>query len=653
MKLLYLFLIFTLLTVPLSAQLPGNPVYFKSGAQKLGVSSCEQLIITSRAGEIVMADSIQGYWRSVLVNTNPKKPITRLNIERATFFNRDTGFISGFIAGSSGKYDIIYRTTDFGKSWTVVDVGKSGWMDGASWLDNGEAWLTVSGNGIVHTADFGATWDGMNLPGWGNSQRYDQLFFTTGHEGITGSVWNILALFHPETASWEKIPTPLDQKAYAKTNIASRPSIAGVAIYKDYLLANQEGLVFYSRKDSVNWIPLPDYDNFYTDAANTALYFHGSNGQFVKADDQLQPVFNYNTAETYYDAVCKNTSLFILYRGRMMQLKADRQVITANMYTMDTTVAEPEMIGSSGKENFGILGNEILVQKGKDDSWKHYLTLPISAGNIAGISMSNSVIKCNSKNDSLYTYNISTRSEAMKSNTDIIRDFCMAGIKTITFTSGSQGCDQQTYGKLMFRKTKGGFEAVEAPSSSTYSSQMITDVSFIDEAPVLNFINNIPSLPGKQTTIQQLNFSEEDYAQCKSDILTFKRDINNNKLNIYANNLNFEKLLSIVDSVKNIDPALLNNMLLNMEDIVSTTSFTKGLILVNQKDEVMSLYHGYYETYNPWLFPWRFHINGVHGMSNAIEISEFIRKVYPSFLSRPDKITALRTIVKNLYMIAK
>jgi hypothetical protein len=64
----------------------------------------------------------------------------------------------------------------------------------------------------------------------------------------------------------------------------------------------------------------------------------------------------------------------------------------------------------------------------------------------------------------------------------------------------------------------------------------------------------------------------------------------------------------------------------------------------------MSLFHSYYKSYNTWLFPWTFDIDGIRVMSNAIEISEFIRKVYPSFLSQPDKITALRTIVKKLYM---
>ncbi|HWV65777.1 hypothetical protein, partial [Chitinophaga sp.] len=142
-------------------------------------------------------------------------------------------------------------------------------------------------------------------------------------------------------------------------------------------------------------------------------------------------------------------------------------------------------------------------------------------------------------------------------------------------------------------------------------------------------------------------------AQCKSDILALQQDINNNKLNIHVNNLNFKKLLAMVDSVKIIDPALLNNMLLNMEDAISTTTFTKSLILVNQNNEVMSLYHSYYETYNAWAFPWAFDINGVRGMSNAIEIPRFIREVFPSFLESPYKIAALRTLVKKCYMSPK
>ncbi len=48
-----------------------------------------------------------------------------------------------------------------------------------------------------------------------------------------------------------------------------------------------------------------------------------------------------------------------------------------------------------------------------------------------------------------------------------------------------------------------------------------------------------------------------------------------------------------------------------------------------------------------------FDINGVRGMSNDIGIPRFIREVFPSFLEDPDKIAALRTLVKKRYMSPK
>ncbi|HWV64460.1 hypothetical protein, partial [Chitinophaga sp.] len=482
MKILYLLLLFTGITAAAAAQPPGNRLLLYSAALKLDVSPQEQLIVTSKGGEIAMADSIHGYWRSVHVGS-PDKPVTGLHIEHATFFNHDTGFISGFLAGSGGKYDIIYRTTDFGKNWAAVELPQSGWADAASWLDNGEAWLTVAGNGIVHSTDFGATWNGMIMPQWGNGQRYAQLFFNQHREGITGSLWNIIMIRRPGASSWEKVPTPLDQHKYAKTDTKSGPAINDVAIYKNYLLVNQENLIFYSRKDTINWIRLPAYSNFYTDAANTALYFRRDNNKFVKADEQLQPLFSYNTTATYYDAVCKNASLFVLGAGEIMQLKPDQQVITAGMYTTDSidTTPSPDIIGDAGKKQYGISGNEIFVQNGEEDSWNHYLTLPIPPEDISNIRINNFTIICGTKKDSLYTYNIHKRKAKMKANKDVIRDFCMAGIKSIAFANGSQGCDQQRFNKLTFKKIKGGFKAAKLlPGQDTM--QIVT---FIDEAPVL------------------------------------------------------------------------------------------------------------------------------------------------------------------------
>jgi hypothetical protein len=113
-------------------------------------------------------------------------------------------------------------------------------------------------------------------------QRFTNIFFNGRHQGIIGSLWNLLAYTGDNCKTWKWLPTPLDQKAYSKTSQNSRPAFDKVAILNDLLLVKQEGLVFYSKKDSTRWIWLKNYDDFYTDGSNTAVYLQTNKGTIVR-----------------------------------------------------------------------------------------------------------------------------------------------------------------------------------------------------------------------------------------------------------------------------------------------------------------------------------------------------------------------------------
>ncbi|MGO8056297.1 hypothetical protein, partial [Rhizobium leguminosarum] len=74
--------------------------------------------MTTRIGEVGWAGSIKGEWlrRDVTTDNN----MLGTTLDQPNFFNKDTGFVSGFINSKSGKYDIIYHTTNGGVKWTPV-----------------------------------------------------------------------------------------------------------------------------------------------------------------------------------------------------------------------------------------------------------------------------------------------------------------------------------------------------------------------------------------------------------------------------------------------------------------------------------------------------------------------------------------------------
>src|SRR5262245_37363357 len=133
------------------AQSPILPLNFSSYAIKLGVSKDENLTLTTRMGEIGVTSSINDSWhRADFLKERTSSGVT---LDQSIFFNKDKGFVSGFISSKSGKYDIIYHTTNGGLKWNAINFGEDGWVDDATNLDNGEAWLSVGGRGIVYTAD--------------------------------------------------------------------------------------------------------------------------------------------------------------------------------------------------------------------------------------------------------------------------------------------------------------------------------------------------------------------------------------------------------------------------------------------------------------------------------------------------------------------
>lgn len=180
----------------------------------------------------------------------------------------------------------------------------------------------------------------------------------------------------------------------------------------------------------------------------------------------------------------------------------------------------------------------------------------------------------------------------------------------------------------------------------------------IDVRDVADFANLIPALynPTHATTIEDLGFSESDYKQCKKDILEFQQRLSkNNKksregdFTFYRNNLDFDRLLNLVDSVKYLDTNRVFAFLMNFDRFFSTTTNWKTIEIVNNNNEVLSVTYSYSGFPNAFHFPWQVSLNGYSTVSIDININRFIEKVYPSFLSGTGKVKVLHELVKLLY----
>jgi photosystem II stability/assembly factor-like uncharacterized protein len=636
------------------AQTPDKALLkFQSYGGKLFVNKNEQLVIGTRVGEVAFASSINDYWQMSSPVKNDSNGLSfGTLIDNINFFNNDTGFAAGFISGKNDKYNILFHTTNKGKTWSKLNFGQDGWVDDAVNLDNGEAWMSVSGSGIAYTNDYGFTWQAFNIPE--KKQRFTTIYFNTKREGIIGSLGNMIAVTTDNCKTWKLLQTPLDQKKYSKTYKEHRPEINVVAIYKNYYIVSQEGIVFYSKKDSINWIWLPGYSNFYTDAENSALYFKKDKNGFVRVNDQLQPVHFFDSNISSGNGMCRNGSLFVKNDTEISQFKSDNSTVSNYIYTNDTAEIKPSTIGYSRNAIYGLLGNTIYTQRTFNGKWVYEFELPFIVDSGFVSITDNNTILVSKTNDSLFYYNIDLKQTQIKNRKTVLHEFCQSKLKSIIFEKGSRGCFHNHADILVYNNEGGVFELSDAPEEYKKGKTLPQNNETINELLVNNFVKQIPAMLYKQTTINDLGFTENDYDNCKKDIIKFKAFAESNiKKNISpfdfnVNNIDFNRLVALVDSIKTIDPNLLDRFLYNLSDMWSTTTNWTGITLVNEKGQMMKIQCSYYEP-NAFYFPWQVSLEGFNYSSTNIEINKFIKAVYPNFIDDKNKVAVLHRIVKNLY----
>lgn len=583
--LLFLLLTYSCLSVIGQEGTERSVVNFTSYRIRLCVTGGQRLIITSRVGEIAESKSIHDPWTL----TRPNTPLGAFSTEQAVFFNKDTGFVFG----SGGTVSL---TRDEGKHWETVPYGNADYADDAILLNNGEAWISAAPGVVAYTKDYGSTWRSFDNPD--RTQRFTHIFFNATHEGLIGSLWNRLAYTTDNCRHWKLLPTPLDQKKYRKTYLSNRPELGSVAIFKDHFLAVQEGILFYSRKDPINWIELPAYKDFCTDPENSACFFVATTGDIVRVDSLLRPVHTYYGRDmgVFYDIKCRNGSFFGCTPQEMIHIDREDRVVISPLYTGKLQPLTPR-----------------------------------------------------SKN---------THLDTLRDLTSRMANFQKSPVQTVLFTKALAGCfaafsDQRIY----TRNNEGRFDASEHRSTGSKHADRLSDGPEEIAGPVVDsFAASVTSLLTDSLAMADLSFTNRDYQRAQKDILLFQKAIDHNKkdaplrFEFERNDIDFNRLLRIADSARYIDRSTLERALTDRSDSWSTTSLSVTVALINTNKDTLTIRSFYYDgNENSLCFPWTIGLQGYQVERNAIGVNRFLREAYPDFLDRGRHLDILYRIIRGLY----
>lgn len=620
----------------------------------MAVSKDKSFCIVSKAGEVGLSTGLDKEWARSYPDKTQK--IAGRTLDNACFFNKDTGFLSGFLSGENSSYDFVYHTTDGGKNWNIIKFGQSGWVDDAINLDNGEAWLSVAGSGLAYTNDFGMHWNKINIPS--TKDRYHKIFFNKSHQGIMGSLWNKLIYTTDNGKNWSSLPTPLDQKKYNKTNKGSRPELDKVAIYGQQLLVMQEGILFYSRIDSIDWKELPAYREFFTDVENSSLFFKLRKSGYAFSNNSFQPLKQFDIPESVLDADCMNGSLYLLSHKKLFELSPNQELQQFAFNTNTTSPPQPALFAYTLKGGLGYHKNKLYLQEKYDGPWTYVTDLPINTDSGYLYMNNDQKIQFADIHDSLIVMDISGNILQRKTVSGLINEFIKSDITKIKFTIGSRGCFHFYEDAIEYTLHGTTYDnPIGVANGQSGKLSLPENPESISYEDVQSFQKYLPDLFRHEhiTTIEEMGFTTEDYNRLKKDIQKFKQYVEAGKKKdkepefmYYRNNIDFNKLLQLVDSIPNIRPEILNYCLSNTEGGWSTTTNWISFQLINSKNEVLYVTHNNYFNKGIHL-PWTINLKGHQIQSTDYTINQFLYKVYPEFAEKKNNYSFLYQLIKILY----
>lgn len=328
---------------------------------ELGISPAEEIWVDSH-----YTKQIGELWQQH--NAHNSHPFNS-SYKRFFFFAEDTlMFLKNKMSvGWSGNH---------GKTWESVNFGKSSQIDAAYINNNGKAWMSGSSQLIYYTEDSGQTWTSFDKVEQTGNLRFATIHFAKDEKtGLFGSFWNVLYRTKDNCQNWEKLPTPLDQNKYKnnykyeqiKRRPAERqPEIREIRIFGNKYIINQQGKVFITNSEKIDWIYFPDIIDFEV-TENEDLYVINTDYKIELYNAALEKKWqSEQKIDQFLRAIAvRNNKLFVLTTGHIYKFSPGETVFAP---LLKPHIPEPNRYPATVFSNFDV--TEIHFEYGRD---KRYL----------------------------------------------------------------------------------------------------------------------------------------------------------------------------------------------------------------------------------------------------------------------------------------
>ena len=612
----------------------------RGGTDEFCISRDSTFWIATKTGDTYYSDGFDKPWHYGNFKSSEAEPVSGMTFERASFFNRDTGYISGFIQ-KDGKQDFIYWTIDGGKNWEEVKFGKSSWID-ANYIDyRGNAWMSGSSQLIYYSHDFGKTWTSFDKIEPTTNMRISSIYFIDSDRGIVGGFWNRIYVTNNNCQTWQKITSPLDQKKYTNVLKASRPTIMKAERFGAYLIVNQQDHVFYTKEDTIEWKELKNIIDFECDN-NARKVFVVTNDLKVGTLDSAFKSIWYSTKKLNGSPICLRIlhgSLYAWNRDELYKVN-EKKFELAPVYTNDHPIEKPEMTAKATYKVWGVSGREVLQSDDFGKTWFRLSFLPFYLGNFKPITDDEAIVS-----DGEYSkfYLLTVNNDSVKiSPYQIVHPldhFLETPIKELYFENGSRGCFHSRSEKISYERIQDTafitkyFEKVDGKGvekkkfKNVLSSQEILFLlKSLNSNPdqIFQLAQSFLSPITKDDYIKEIEKISEVYSYSESP--QFK--IGSRSYNLPYQNVDFNFYKNQYDSIERLNDTVIKTILSQRDGGWSTTSNWVKIVITNKAGNELVISNSDLSP-NAWYLPWIVTVDGLSFPISSIDITRFVEKGTP------------------------
>lgn len=348
-----------------------------------------------------------------------------------------------------------------------------------------------------------------------------------------------------------------------------------------------------------------------------------------------------------------------------MQLRP-RLMVTALFFQSFIAAAQtnnaidPQYVGRIEEFIIGAVGNKIYQQLGYEGKWMYWFTLPFSADSGSLYLRDSNTVMFNQYKDTTYFYTISDGGVTKRSRAEMMKHFCNSEISQIAFSKIISGCFQYDWNEIVYEQVNGAFVLTQKKASDSKKQSLIkSDVETLDQQKIEAFAKSIAGMAERPITMDDFGFTRQDYETCKQDIQQFKvKRANSSKSQrdqerdfvFYKNNTDFDRLTSLVDSIRlnTVKEDAFVYLIINTTLPTSTTSEWVKIKLVNALGDSLEMY-GRYPLPGDCYIDWHLYTGGIKSSISTMEINSFLAGVFPPLAGKLNRKKLLHEFVQLLY----